>query len=230
MFTKEGSKEMRVSEVLNSLALFYRRCEEEDWALLTEPYTWHAFLVNLYTGQAGSRDLSAAVSSFLMQPLAYQDFRHFADSHFVGGLPTSILAVESLYRKRTALPQTPLAFSQESGLYDSDHAAHMRYLYQCLGIELAPDNILPPDHLSLLLGFLALLIEHAPAFDSCVFIDEHLAWLPDLLETIRKRAPEAEWLLVLTALLIGYLEQVRAGLGKEAATQGAGKTRREAFA
>jgi len=221
---------MHVSETLGFFALFYRRCEERDWAALAVPHTWQAFMAHICAGQDGGRDASAPVPSCLRQPLAYEAFRQFAESHFVGGLPTSILAVESLYRRWTALPEAQVAFSQEKGLYGSDSAAHMRYLYQSLGIGLAPDNILPPDHLSLLLEFLGLLREHAPASDSCVFIDEHLAWLPGLQESIQKRAPEAEWLLAVTGLLAGYLAHMRAELGREAAAQGPEAARREALA
>jgi len=211
---------MHVSETLGFLALFYRRCEEKDWAALAEPDTWQAFMTHICAAQDGGQDASALIPSCLSQPLTYESFRQFADSHFIGGLPTSILAVESLYRTWTALPEAQVAFSQEKGLYDSDSAAHMRYLYRNLGIELASDNTLPPDHLSLLLEFLGLLGEYAPAVDSCVFIDEHLSWLPDLQKSIQKCAPEAEWLLAITELLMGYLDQMRAELGGETAAQG----------
>jgi len=200
---------MQNAEILNAFSLFYYRSSPEDWRELADPTTWQDFLTSI----GGKRDernsetiTTTRVPDCLAELPVYEAFRSFADCHFTGGLSTSILAVESLYRTWTASPEADLIFANQHGFYDSDSAAHMRFLYASLGIELAPDGVLPADHLALLLSFLALLIENAPAADIQAFIDEHLNWLPELLEIIRQRAPEAAWLAAITELLIRYLQ------------------------
>ena len=207
-----GEAFLRDSDVLCSFALFYQRCSRDDWEQLIEETIWQDFLTSVNSGIArlpvDSRK-NEALSASSLEPLPYEEFKSFADRHFTGGLPGSIMAVESLYRNWTSLPGAQLVFSQDSGLYDSDSAAHMRYLYDSLGIELEAGNILPPDHLSLLLEFLALLIDEGRAFDADTFISEHLDWLPALLETIRKLTPEAHWRSSVSELLIAFVKSLR---------------------
>ena len=208
---------MQVSETLTSFALFFRRCEEEEWLALTNPDTWEDFLISSTWGQEQNLAAYLEALACLKTIPSYQDFRAFADRHFVGGLPTSILAVESLYRSWTTLPNATLSFAGEKGFYESDSAAHMRYLYRQFEVEIASDAKLPADHLSLLLGFLAPLLENASPEDTRTFIDEHLDWLDELHTTITQRAPEAGWLMYITRLLIAYLDSLyqRMSLGQK---------------
>jgi len=203
---------MQTSKVLNCFALFFRRCEEADWLPFVEPALWEDFLASASSGSSkGKKEIPAC----LKEALPFPAFEAFANRHFTGGLPTSIQAVESLYRNWTGQLDSQLLFAGESGFYDSDSAAHMRYLYQQFEIEIAPESILPADHLSLLLGFLALLIENALPLSVMTFIDEHLDWLDELFNTIVARTPEADWLIAITELLIDYI----AFLGQEAASE-----------
>jgi len=201
--TIRGWAKVRASEALTFFALFFHRCEKKDWLFLTNSVLWKDFLTSI------ASSIQEDVPTCLKAALSYATFIGFADQHFVGGLPTSILAVESLYRNWTEQAGTQLAFAGEHGLYDSDSAAHMRHLYQHYGIEVASGSILPADHLSLLLGFLALLQDNAPPLCVRTFIDEHLDWLDDLLVTIILRAPDADWLHAITRLLISYLKALR---------------------
>ena len=84
----------------------------------------------------------------------------------------------------------------------------MRYLYKNLGIDVAAHSLLPPDHLSLLLSFLGLLIENARPRDITTFINEHLDWIGNLLHTIRACQEAPGWMLAITELLITYLENL----------------------
>jgi len=209
----------QIVETLDIFSLLYRRCDEKEWLTMVTPETWKEFLGNLdialratqdkdYAADKGNsqqRPQTSHLPESLKEPPSYADFAAFSNSHYIGGLQQSILAVESLYRTWTAMDGAQLVFSHETGFYDSDSAQHMRHLYKSLDIQLDPQNILPPDHLSLLLGFLSLLVEYSPAQDVNAFIVEHLDWLPLLYTTIQERAPQALWLLALTDVLIRYL-------------------------
>ena len=198
-------------EVLEVFALFYRRCDERDWMRLSDQRTWQRFLrsVQQSSGPASSTGNLLKIPVSLKTPPTYREFRNFADSHFVGGLFSSVVAVESLYRAWTSLPDRQLVFDSLQGFYDSDSAAHMRYLYKSLGIDVAAHSLLPPDHLSLLLSFLGLLLENARPRDIHTFIDEHLDWIGNLLHTIRACQNPPDWMIAITELLIAYLENIK---------------------
>ena len=197
-------------EELGLFSLFYYRSSEAEWQALATPEARADFVASINSVASCPQQVDLP---------SYPDFSDFADRRFVGGLRGSIVAVESLYRRWTEIAGAQLTFAHDTGFYDSDSAAHMRYLYQSLGIELDPQNILPPDHLSLLLGFLALLVEHSTPADSCTFIDEHLDWLPELSQTIRERAPDVGWLLALNELLIEYLKNMQRELRDKEVSQ-----------
>jgi len=192
-------------EVLNTFALFYRRCDKQDWGRLSEPRVWQSFLKSV---EQSSPTNPIKIPASLKTAPTYREYRYFADSHFVGGLFSSVIAVESLYRTWTSLPDRQLAFDSLQGFYDSDSAAHMRFLYKNLGIDGAAYSQLPPDHLSLLLSFLGLLLENAQPRDTITFINEHLDWIGNLLHTIRACHESPDWMIAITELLIAYLENL----------------------
>jgi hypothetical protein len=200
---------MQSIEILTIFSLFYKRSGEAEWKSVVEKIGWQNFLAAAHTpSRSNDRPekptaLSTAHRGTEAMP-SYREFIDFANKHYVGGLPISIVAVESLYRNWSFSQNIPLLFARESGLYDSDHAQHMRYLYQAYGVQPA-DVSLPPDHLSNLLPFLGLLTRYASRQEVEVFIDEHLSWIADLSDTIARRAPEALWLAAITTHLINYL-------------------------
>ncbi len=218
---------MHSSTALGIFASLYRRCDKEDWIDATEHDTWQDFLKTVCpTIEIISLpdDLSADdqnnevvrdtnqldTKSYheLKKIPSYEKFITFANQHYIGGLPTSIVAVESLFRTWSASCDSQVAFAKQTGLYNSDYADHMRYLFEAYNIQI-PYKTLPPDHLSNLLIFLSLLVENASLSDVCTFIDEHLDWLPAYLERINERADKAIWLISLTQVLIKYLTCIK---------------------
>ena len=101
---------------------------------------------------------------------------------------TRIVPVESVYRRWTADTSAEVPFAAEKGLLMSDHALHMKSLYDSFGITLPPEYQAMPDHICLELEFAALLLEKKENEKHLLFIREHLDWLDELVEDAEKKA------------------------------------------
>ena len=110
---------------------------------------------------------------------------------FVFPVHSRVLPVESVYRRWTSDASAEVPFAAEKGLLLSDHALHMKDLYQTFGITIPEEYESMPDHLCLELEFAALLLEHDAETKYGVFIAEHLNWLDDLVaEAEQKEVPD----------------------------------------
>ena len=110
---------------------------------------------------------------------------------FVFPVHSRVLPVESVYRRWTSDASAEVPFAAEKGLLLSDHALHMKDLYQTFGITIPEEYESMPDHLCLELEFAALLLEHDAETKYGVFIAEHLNWLDDLVaEAEQKELPD----------------------------------------
>jgi TorA maturation chaperone TorD len=152
--------------------------------------------------------LSLAESEFSHAP-CFEAQLDFARRHFVGGLPVSVLPIESLYRRWTWQESAALPFTRQTGLYGGDAAAHMASLLKRFELTVTGDTSLPPDHLAIELNFLGLLIQYGNGADAHQFIDDHLSWLPSYLDTLLDRIPDARVFVSITILLNACLEILR---------------------
>ena len=110
---------------------------------------------------------------------------------FLFPVNSRVLPVESVYRRWTSDASAEVPFAAEKGLLLSDHALHMKDLYQTFGITIPEEYESMPDHLCLELEFAALLLEHDAETKYGVFIAEHLNWLDDLVaEAEQKEVPD----------------------------------------
>ena len=110
---------------------------------------------------------------------------------FVFPVHARVLPVESVYRRWTSDASAEVPFAAEKGLLLSDHALHMKDLYEAFGIRLPTEYESMPDHLCLELEFAALLLEHHQEEKYALFLAEHLDWLDDLVaETEQKELPD----------------------------------------
>jgi hypothetical protein len=101
----------------------------------------------------------------------------------------SISLEESVYKFWTSETAHPL--SNVKGLAWGDPATHMIDLFDRFGLQLSDPQVLSPDHLSVLLGFLAFLMRSRPVDEVSVFCADHMNWLNELKETARhNEAPE----------------------------------------
>ena len=110
---------------------------------------------------------------------------------FVFPVHARVLPVESVYRRWTSDASAEVPFAAEKGLLLSDHALHMKDLYEAFGISLPTEYESMPDHLCLELEFAALLLEHHQEEKYALFLAEHLDWLDDLVaEAEQKELPD----------------------------------------
>ena len=110
---------------------------------------------------------------------------------FLFPVHSRVVPVESVYRRWTSDASAEVPFAAEKGLLLSDHALHMKDLYQTFGITIPEEYESMPDHLCLELEFAALLLEHDAETKYGVFIAEHLNWLADLVaEAEQKELPD----------------------------------------
>ena len=107
---------------------------------------------------------------------------------FVFPVHSRVLPVESVYRRWTSDASAEVPFAAEKGLLLSDHALHMKDLYEAFGISLPTEYESMPDHLCLELEFAALLLEHHQEEKYALFLAEHLDWLDDLVAEAEQKA------------------------------------------
>ena len=125
---------------------------------------------------------------------------------FMFPVHSRVLPVESVYRRWTSDASAEVPFAAEKGLLLSDHALHMKDLYEAFGISLPTEYESMPDHLCLELEFAALLLEHQETEKFALFLTEHLDWLEDLVaEAEQKEIPD--YYLQLIKLTAQFLAQ-----------------------
>ena len=125
---------------------------------------------------------------------------------FMFPVHSRVLPVESVYRRWTSDASAEVPFAAEKGLLLSDHALHMKDLYEAFGISLPAEYESMPDHLCLELEFAALLLEHGEEAKYGLFLTEHLDWLEDLVaEAEQKEIPD--YYLQLIKLTAQFLAQ-----------------------
>ena len=115
---------------------------------------------------------------------------------FLFPVQSRIVPVESVYRRWTADSSAEVPFAAEKGLLMSDHALHMKTLYDSFGITIPPEYRAMPDHICLELEFAALLLENQENEKYCLFIKEHLDWLGELEEDAEYKAIPGYYLQV----------------------------------
>ena len=109
---------------------------------------------------------------------------------FVGPSPSLVLPVESAYKEWAREGNTVIS-SEVRGMLMGDPAIDMIRRYRAAGMEIPAIYKDMPDHLALLLEYMALLCESGTGEDGegsqeseDRFLVEHLDWLPELRRSI----------------------------------------------
>jgi TorA maturation chaperone TorD len=105
-------------------------------------------------------------------------------SLFVGPFPPFALPVESIYKEWAREGETPLIASGVRGMLMGDPAIDMLRRYKASGIEIPEQFKDMPDHLALLLEYMALLCENGTDEEQRQFLQDHLDWIPELKRLI----------------------------------------------
>ena len=115
---------------------------------------------------------------FLVPPLSV--LQKFYSSYIQGCGKTSILPVESLFKRWTDDPTARLPIAGSTGYLMGDSAMHVQYLLNYYSLSVPTEYRMMPDHLALLLELAAFLLKSRTPEESRLFISQHLDWLDAL--------------------------------------------------
>lgn len=215
------------------LAQCFGPVERDEWERTTGADEWQSLIARLRTliqqpGAWGAAEAPAArvrrsspLQEFLslrevdalFAPPSYDEKQGFAARHFTGGLPESALPIESLYVEWTHDPaRSP--FAHQKGLYSADTALYMRDLLASLGLDLPESLAAYPDHLSIELDAVSLLLEAGRADDARQLFLERSAWLTSYRLKLVALKDEALFYLALVDALLGIRAQLEAAVSE----------------
>ncbi|MCI8469004.1 MAG: molecular chaperone TorD family protein [Eggerthellaceae bacterium] len=214
---------MEDAAVFSTLAQCFGPVDEGAWDELTEAAQWDEFLDGarrllqddrplgakgrIGWTLAGRRPLQDFLCerelSALLDPPSYEARRAFAARHFTGGLPESAVPVESLYRPEVPTdPATP-----RGGAYLGEAALYVRDVIAGLGLEVPADLTACPDHLSLELDLVAVLLRSGMDEAARAFVAERFGWLTAYRTRLLALGDEASFYLALIDLIMGIRAQ-----------------------
>ena len=124
------------------------------------------------------QDVRAAAGAPLQEALSLPTWSarsSFQNELLVPGMPLAAMPVESLYKAWST--QQGNAFGATRGLYLGDPARHLSQVYRELAIEVPAEFASMPDHLTLELELLALLLDAGNGEAARQLAADHLDWL-----------------------------------------------------
>ena len=172
--------------------------------LIQQPGAWGAAAsaVRVHRASPLQEFLSEREVDALFAPPSFDEKSSFAARHFTGGLP------ESAHPKRSP-------FEHKKGLYSADTALYMRDLIADLGLALPESLAAYPDHLSLELDMVSLLLEAGRADDARQLFLERSAWLTAYRLKLVALGDEALFYLAIVDALLGIRAQLEAAESRE---------------
>lgn len=173
----------------------------------------HEFSLQLYCG-----DVKKEVNKWLnaiRSPLAFPEVASFSGENdfftsfkneytslFEGPVPPFAPLVESVYKKWDATGNSTLG--NQKGFMMGDAAQEMIKRYALAGIAIPKDFERQPDHLSLLLEYMAVIIEKISEANQFQYINAHLDWIGDLFCEVEENR-NAEIYLILLGFLKSFI-------------------------
>lgn len=213
--------------VFSTLSKCFAPIDEGEWRALTQGAVWSGFLegarraiqdektFGCATGairRVGRRCplqdfLSAGEVKALFTPPTFAEKQRFAARHFVGGLPLSAVPVESLYTRWSANESCQAPFSHKTGLYRGDSAQYMEDLIGRLGLSLPERYAAYPDHLSIELDLVAVLLRSGMREEARWYLAERFEWLTAYRMRLLRIGEEASFYVGLVDVLLGIRAQ-----------------------
>lgn len=177
--------EFRVlAPLLAFVAPLFSRLSDDAYAAATADVAWIAFKLEAAGLVRDEAERSRLLDA--LAPLEAEAYASFRNEVLVAGMPFAALPVESLYKRWSNAEGN--AFGAARGLYLGDPARHMIALYEQLAVEVPQKFADMPDHLSLELELLSLLLEADNAPAAREFAADHLDWLTDYDHVLASRA------------------------------------------
>ena len=146
-------------------------------------------LGNMLTFLLAWLDVRAAAGAPLQEALSLPTWparSSFQNELLVPGMPLAAMPVESLYKAWST--QQGNAFGATRGLYLGDPARHLSQVYRELAIEVPAEFASMPDHLTLELELLALLLDAGNGEAARQLAADHLDWLCEYDAALADRA------------------------------------------
>lgn len=133
---------------------------------------------------------------------------------FLGINQNGALPIESIYKVWTSDPGIEMAIGTEKGYLFGDSALHMLHLYEKFQLSIPEEYRNIPDHLTLLLEFLAFLIRDYQEKDVHQLLIDHFDWLDDFNLELKK-TDNSSFFVKVTELLIALVNFERNRLETE---------------
>ncbi|MEG1512103.1 MAG: molecular chaperone TorD family protein [Raoultibacter sp.] len=218
---------MEDEEMFSVMAKCFASVEADEWNQLTKPTLWCEFLDGARRALQdetifGQRSaaikrigrrcplqefLSTGEVDALYSPPTFEEKSAFAAQHFVGGLPDSVIPVESLYTAWSHGPGAQTPFAQSKGLYLGDSARYMRQLIERMGMEVPAGFEACPDHLALELDLMAVMLRTGMRDEARTFLMERFEWLTALRIELLHIEEDARFYIGLIDVLVGICAQ-----------------------
>lgn len=132
---------------------------------------------------------------------------------FVGPFPPFALPVESVYKEWAHEEETPLIGPGIKGMLMGNPAIDILRRYKSLGIQIPELFKDMPDHLALLLEYMALLCENTTEEEQRRFLQDHLDWIPEFRRLIYDCSDSSFYRAVAdaTAVFVAYEQRTLIG-------------------
>lgn len=168
-------------------AVLFLRVERCEYFELSDDNAWESLVKTalVYFDDAEH----AGECSRLAVPPAFPVIESVQNNLLASGMPLAALPVESLYKQWSVQKGGDLGASK--GLYLGDSAQHIAAVYESLEIVVPDRFAAMPDHLSLLLELLVLLLEQGNGEAACQLAADHLDWLDGYCDLLAERAHDA---------------------------------------
>lgn len=173
-----------VAQLLACIAPFFTRLTDDQYLDAISGESWKrvqdAVACAAHDAEERTRWMSA------LTPLHAQERETLRDELLVPGLPYAVIPVESLYKPWSS--QEGNAFGATRGLYMGDAARHMSDVYRQLSLDVPEGFSSMPDHLTLELELLSLVLEAGNTAAARQFAHDHLDWLGAYDEALARHA------------------------------------------
>lgn len=126
------------------------------------------------------------VNNFNIELLSFDELKEIYINCFLGIGISFALPIESVYKVWTTDPGVNMVIGNEKGYLFGDSALHMLHLYEQFQLSIPEEYSNIPDHLTLLLEFLAFLTRNYSDKDVYQLLIDHFDWLDDFNLELKK--------------------------------------------